>query len=123
MTDTTHHKDPIVYWHTAAAICSVIILALVVVVVFDRTHKNREAIEKGCILLNNAIIRSSQAPPSPATKILIEAILSQAPQATVVRYKAASHERPPSIITLVDCHAIAQHPETINPERPPTPAG
>lgn len=76
--------------------------------------KNREAIEKGCILLNNAIVNSTraQADPESPSAALIAGILAVIPRKYVILYTERTKKNP-FVVPLVDCKAVAEHPEAI----------
>lgn len=106
------------YPRAYGALLALIAFSMVVYVIADRQSRNRLAIEKGCILLNNAIIRSSTAssnPRSPST-ILVREILTEAVQNNrgyVVKEFQAATRRGPLVIPLIDCKKVADDPGNI----------
>lgn len=101
------------YPRAYGALLALVAFGIIAVILLENQNRNREAIRKGCILLNNAIIRSSTASSQPATRILVTEILRQASPQTVADYKAALAKQGPTIIPLVDCDQVANHPDAI----------
>lgn len=97
-----------------ALICGVVTLSIVVYTLSSRAEQNRLAIEKGCILLNNAVIRSSQAAADPkgASAALIAGVLKVIPDRFVRQYATRSRGVR-TVVPLVDCERVAEHPEEI----------
>lgn len=92
----------------------IIVMAAVVYSLEFSAQKNHEAIKKGCILLNNAIVESSRsAVKDPATRILLASILKHLTPQQLQAYKVAVHHRPPTIVKLVRCDIVANHPDQI----------
>lgn len=110
-----------VMWRTIGFVLSIIILFAIVLDVLDRAQKNKIAVEKSCVLLNNAIIRSGAAGGGPS-RILIEEILRNAQQHhrayVVVQYQNALKQT--RQLTLVNCQEVARNPENIKAD--PLPA-
>lgn len=113
-----------------AMLALIVFIGIVVVVVVrsgqtrEIATKNQEAIEKGCTLLNNAIITSTQAqadPESP-TSALITGILEVIPKKYVILYAERSKKNP-FVVPLINCRRVAEHPEDIRavPVKKPTP--
>lgn len=107
---------------TIGFIAMIAVIAIAVYDVGDRAHKNRVAIEKSCVLLNNAIIRSGAA-GGEASRILIEEILRNARlngRAYVeVKYKNSLGQV--KQIQIVNCEEISRHPDQIKADPLPVP--
>jgi hypothetical protein len=80
-----------------------------------KIDNQKVALEKGCILLNNAIIQSSQVTPRPqsASAVLVESILKRMTPEERQRYKDALKNAKKPIIKLANCKQLAQHPDSI----------
>jgi hypothetical protein len=106
-----------IYWRTAGFLACILIVLAVVLDVEDRSNKNRVAIEKGCVLLNNAIVQSGAAGGGPS-KVLVAEILRNAVQHhrayVVINYKDALKKT--KRLTLVNCDEVAKHPDRIHAE-------
>lgn len=111
---------PITYWRTLSVILSGVTAALVVFVVTTNIASNREAIEKGCIVLNNTIIKSQQQAQIPGTPTyeLVQIILSQASPSQLRKLDTAviEEERKGSPLAI-NCVRIAHHPEEVKAEQ------
>lgn len=82
------------------------------------THQIKQeqvAIEKSCILLNNAIIMSSKAAadPSSPTAALVEGLLTIIPPKYARLYEQRAAGQNTTVIPLVNCRLVAQHPDDI----------
>jgi hypothetical protein len=110
------------YPRTIALVVGMAVIAVVVYDVVDRANKNKLAIEKSCTLLNNAVIRSSasQTSPNSPTVPLIQGILEVIPQKYVNEYIMRSKDNT-TVIPLINCEKVADHPESIHAEQLPTP--
>lgn len=80
-----------------------------------RVKRQTVALEKGCILLNNAIIQSSQITirPKSASAVIVESIVRQMTPDERRRYVEASKQAGPPIIDLADCKKLAKDPDKI----------
>jgi hypothetical protein len=80
------------------------------------TARNSLAIEKGCTLLNNAIIRSSTSADSGPSQVLVNEILRNAIQHgrswVVIEFKQASRKHP-TVIPVINCDQVAKDPSRI----------
>jgi len=110
------------YPRTIALFIGVIVIVAIIYDVADRANKNKLAIEKGCILLNNAIIKSSasQTDPHSPSVPLIQGILATIPKKYVDEYLVRSRQNP-TVVPLIDCKKVADHPGDIKAEQIPTP--
>jgi hypothetical protein len=91
----------------------------------DDLNQNTQSIEKGCILLQNAIVKATAPPPagSPpdATQVLVGSILKRMTPAERKRYKDAASQPPRLLDVLVDCKKVAQNPDSIRAVPVPKP--
>jgi hypothetical protein len=107
---------------TWGAIAAVATIAVVVFFIVRGQQQNRQAIEKGCILLNNKIIES-QSQGGQSTGLLIAEILRLAAangdKDVILKYKKLSQGHPITLATL-NCKKVAQHPDSIKaiPQHP-----
>lgn len=101
---------------TIGLVLSVIAAMVVVFIIVNRVNKNTTAIEKGCVLLNNAIVKSSTtgaAGQPKATRILLESIIRNMTPEEKKAYNEALRQPPDLSSFLVDCVKVAKHPEKI----------
>lgn len=105
------------------AVVAVMVFGFVIYTVVDRQKQNRQAIEKGCILLNNAIISSTTVAgdPKSASAALVQGVLEVIPAKYVRLYKQRVGAGQP-VIPLVDCEKVADHPEDIQAIPLPVPS-
>lgn len=90
------------------------VLAAVVYSLQDNAERNHDAIRKGCILLNNAIVESSRATGGKATADLIRVIERLMSPGELRQYKIdARAQGHTTIIKLVRCDVVANHPDRI----------
>jgi hypothetical protein len=105
----------------AGALASALILSLVVYSIVSAQQRNRRAIEKGCILLNNKIIEAASPQAAAATSVLIREILRNAEQHhrgyVVVQYKHATANHA-GRLSVINCREVAQHPDEIHALKP-----
>lgn len=98
------------------AFAGALALGLVVLLIVNQTNSNKNAIEKGCILLNNAILKSqaeTERKGSP-TAILIKVILDDASPARQAEFVAAvKREQQRGSPLLVPCKVLANDPGRI----------
>jgi hypothetical protein len=108
------------YPRAYGALVALTIFMFLVFVAYDKTNRNKTAIEKSCTLLNNAIIKSTQAqaqPDSPGA-ILIAEILRTAPSDVKAQYQTAvENSSGGASDLLIDCKQVADHPEDIHPQK------
>jgi hypothetical protein len=115
---------------TVGFLAAIAVLATVVFIIVDRQSQNRRAIEKGCILLNNAIIQSQAGASKGPTAILVKEILRNAAEdgrQYVVQNYTEAVKKNPTVIPIINCKAVAKHPDVIKalplkpsqPKRPP----
>lgn len=119
-----------VYLRTIGLVIGIVVIAAVVTTVVNRVNRNNEAIEKGCILLNNVIVESTKAsnpgaqnsdpkkPKKPSsTQILVQAIVRNMTTEERAQYQQALERQKEQgnqpFIKLADCHKIAEHPDDI----------
>lgn len=109
------------YWRTLGFVACLFVLIGIGIDILDRTARNRVAIEKSCVLLNNAIIRSGAAGGGPS-RILVDEILRNARQHhrefVIVQYKDALGKT--KQVQLVNCEQVAKEPGDIKAD--PLPA-
>jgi hypothetical protein len=109
------------YPRAYGALLALTAFAIMVGVLYDRSQQNKQAIEKSCILLNNAIVRSTKAqtdPDSPSIP-LVRGILAVIPRKYATEYAVRSRTNM-TVIPLIDCHTVADHPEDIHAEQLPS---
>lgn len=110
-TRTVHEK-----WRLAAAILGALTLGLSIYLIAAQVHSNKLAIEKSCVLLNNAILRSqAQATKQgSSTAILVGIILRKGTEQEVADFFAAT-EREKTVANpiLVKCKKVADDPDQI----------
>lgn len=115
-------------WRRPYMMGFILLMTVIIVGVFvilDSQKRNRQAIEKGCILLNNAIVQSSQSGANPASKILVQEILRNA-EAHGRFYVTAGYEKAiasqgATFIALIPCSKVAHDPESITAIKLPPP--
>lgn len=111
---------------TLGVFLSVVVLIAFAAVLLDNQRKNRQAIEKGCILLNNAIIKSSTAGSNAASRVLVKEILRNAEQHgrfyVTAGYERAIAQQGQTFIALIPCGKVAHDPESITAIKLPPPA-
>lgn len=98
------------------AILGALALGLVVLLVVNQIQSNKQAIEKGCVLINNVVIKSQRgsARPDSSTAILVKTILENASPERRAQFAAAlKRETNRSNPLLVPCAAVADDPEQI----------
>lgn len=98
------------YWRTIALVIGTAILAAVIASIVVKANRNHEAIEKGCILLQNTIVKSQT--PMPSTKVLVKALIDNMTPAQRQQYAAAKTHDDPNVL-FVNCSKLADHPEDI----------
>lgn len=103
-------------WRRVAAVLGALALGLAIYLIVVQVHSNKLAIEKSCVLLNNAILRSqSQAvKPGSSTAILVRIILRNGTQQEVANFFAATErEKTAANPILVKCGKVADDPDQI----------
>jgi hypothetical protein len=107
----------------------ILILAFVAWDFTRESRQNKVAIEKSCVLMNNAIIRATTN-QGKSSKVLVDEILRNAREHhrgyVIVNFKKAQGGDPNHTVRLllVDCEEVAQHPGGIKAEPiPGTPSG
>lgn len=103
------------YPRSLFAIAALAVFATAVYAIADEANKNRQSIEKGCILLNNAIVQSSATasdPKSPSSA-LIAGIMRVIPPQYVKLYETRLKKQGPTILPLINCRKVADHPDAI----------
>lgn len=108
-------------WRTVAFILGAFLLGTVVLVVVNRINNNSLAIEKGCILLNNVVIRSGAAgqstgPRADINRLLTSEIVDKMTPAERDRYfrlrqEVAKQAREEPLV--IDCQRVADDPDSI----------
>lgn len=93
--------------------CIAVLCGVVYTLAYN-AEQNRLAIEKGCVLLNNAIVRSTQAAvdPNGASAALVAGILRVIPKEFVEQYEERVKGQT-TVVPLIDCENVADHPEEI----------
>lgn len=98
-----------------AFIATILIVAFCFYIIGTKVNSNNEAIEKSCILLDNAIAQS-QGQSNGSSQILIREILLNANKHNrkyvQKRYLAAVKSQPP-ILERLNCKRLSEHPEDI----------
>lgn len=104
-------------WRTVAAILAAVLLGVVVLVGVSTVLRNREAIEKSCILLNNVIIRSGAGgQQGTSTKLLVGKIVDTMTKAERERYfefRKEEREDAKKNPLTIDCKKVASDPDSI----------
>jgi hypothetical protein len=102
-------------WRTIAAILAAVLLGVIVLTVVNSIQNNQLAIEKSCILLNNAVTRSLSM-PNESTRQLVAEIVDSMDSSERERYLAAvareQRDREDNPLT-VDCEKVAEDPDSI----------
>lgn len=98
------------------ALCGALALGLAIFLIVSQIQTNKLAIEKGCILLNNAIVRGQgeAARKESSTGILIATIMEGASKERQIAFAAAvKREQKRGNPLVVPCDIVADHPDTI----------
>jgi hypothetical protein len=74
----------------------------------DTTAANRQAIQRSCDILNDAIVKSQEGQGNEATRILIAAILDGKPEVKRAWLKAV--EESPPVLPTINCRRVANDP-------------
>lgn len=119
MSEEAHEgHDRLRYWRTAAFVLSGALLVFIVLSVTGNISKNSTAIEKGCILLQNTLIKATQ--PQPSSKVLLKSIVNHMTPAERAAYAEKKKEDNPRAL-FVDCKKLANDPGKI--KAVPAPGG
>jgi hypothetical protein len=111
VNDTTISK-----FKLAGAIAGALALGLVVYLIVSQVNSNKVAIEKGCILLNNAVIRSQAEAQreGSTTAVLVATIMDHASQERKLQFAAAvKRDKEQGNPLVVPCETLADHPDQI----------
>lgn len=105
-------------WRLIAVVCAALALGAVTMAVYTRITQNKTAIEKSCILLNNAILQgqAQAAKPGSSTNVLVESIVGHMTGAERQSYRQAltrEAKGPPQGVQPVDCEKVADDPDKI----------
>lgn len=106
-------------WRTVAGVLGAALIGLVVYLAISQILSNKQAIEKGCILLNNAIVRSQAEADRKGTpsSVLVAIILDEASEQRKVELAAAiARQRKQGNPIVVPCKKLSDHPEQIRAE-------
>lgn len=98
------------YWRTVALVVGTGVLAAIIATIGSNVGRNNQAIEKGCILLQNTVISSLK--PQPSTEVLLAVIVAHMTDEEYKRYLAAKGEDDPGFL-LTNCSELARNPEKI----------